>query len=75
MLILISMNQSQLVITLFGKGNEMRQQWGKKGEPALYGETTLPARIWNQIAGGTLDDKTEISSLCIEGEAATAGAH
>jgi hypothetical protein len=69
------MNQTQLRITLFGKGNEMRQQFGTKANPTLYGEASMPARIWNQFAGGITDDKTEISSLCVEGEGATAGAH
>ena len=68
------MNQTQLRITLSGKGNEMRQQFGTKANPTQYGETTLPARIWNQIAGGMLDDKTEISSLCVEAEGTAAGA-
>lgn len=71
---LMSMNQKQLLITLFGKGNEMRQQWGTKANPTEYGETKLPARLWNQLAGGVTGDNTEISSLCVEGEGATAGA-
>ncbi len=72
-LILISMNNFR--ITLFGKGEQMTQQFGSKQNPTLYGEWKMPQRIWKQFAGGTLENGTTISSLCVEGEPAAAGAH
>jgi hypothetical protein len=65
----------KLRITLFHQsGGNMRQQWGTKENPSLYGETTIPSKIWSQIADGKLGNQTLISSLCVEGEGQAASA-
>jgi len=38
----------KLRITVFKEGGGlMTQQWGTVADPKLYGETAMPARVWN----------------------------